>query len=118
MAFDKLQSQFDLLAPVAVRSSATAGDLPDASFAGQQDTYLWLNGYEAVTEHARHCWASLFTSRTILYRLKNAIPNDNGHVKGQKQELAGINHGVTVERLMNYPRAQSLRTPICECQCG
>jgi pyruvate,water dikinase len=62
--------------PVAVRSSATAEDLPDASFAGQQDTYLWQIGLEAVTEHIRKCWASLFTSRAIIYRLKNDIPNE------------------------------------------
>lgn len=54
--------------PVAVRSSATAEDLPDASFAGQQDTYLWVVGEEAVLEHVRKCWASLFTSRAINYR--------------------------------------------------
>mgnify|MGYP001060442677 CR=1 FL=1 len=62
--------------PVAVRSSATAEDLPDASFAGQQDTYLWQIGLEAVTEHIRKCWASLYTSRAIIYRLKNNIPNE------------------------------------------
>lgn len=62
--------------PVAVRSSATAEDLPDASFAGQQDTYLWLVGVEAVTEHIRRCWASLYTSRAITYRLRNGIPDE------------------------------------------
>jgi pyruvate, water dikinase len=54
--------------PVAVRSSATAEDLPDASFAGQQDTYLWIVGENEVLEHVRKCWASLFTSRAINYR--------------------------------------------------
>ena len=54
--------------PVAVRSSANAEDLPDASFAGQQDTYLWVVGEEAVLDHVRKCWASLFTSRAINYR--------------------------------------------------
>ena len=62
--------------PVAVRSSATAEDLPDASFAGQQDTYLWLSGEPAVAEHVRRCWASLYTSRAIVYRLKNGIPDE------------------------------------------
>ena len=60
--------------PVAVRSSATAEDLPGASFAGQQDTYLWLIGVNAVPEHVRQCWASLYTSRAIIYRLKNGFP--------------------------------------------
>src|SRR5699024_464012 len=50
-AYERLQAQFEQQVPVAVRSSATAEDLPDASFAGQQDTYLWLNGYDAVSEH-------------------------------------------------------------------
>lgn len=54
--------------PVAVRSSATAEDLPDASFAGQQDTYLWIEGAEAVVDHVRKCWSSLFTDRAIAYR--------------------------------------------------
>src|SRR5690606_10194404 len=67
-------SRFSEEVPLAVRSSATAEDLPDASFAGQQDTYLWLRGYEEVQKHARQCWASLYTSRAILYRLRNDIP--------------------------------------------
>ncbi|MGI8518274.1 MAG: PEP/pyruvate-binding domain-containing protein [Acidimicrobiia bacterium] len=54
--------------PVAVRSSATAEDLPNASFAGQQDTYLWIKGEEAVLDHLRKCWSSLFTDRAIAYR--------------------------------------------------
>ena len=54
--------------PVAVRSSATAEDLPDASFAGQQDTYLWVVGTDAVLARVRDCWASLYTARAIGYR--------------------------------------------------
>ena len=61
--------------PVAVRSSATAEDLPDASFAGQQDTYLWVIGADNVVEKVRDCWASLFTARAIAYREKNNIPH-------------------------------------------
>lgn len=76
-AYESLQAKFEQPAPVAVRSSATAEDLPDASFAGQQDTYLWLSGQQAVLEHIRKCWASLYTSRAILYRLKNNIPEDD-----------------------------------------
>ncbi|MDO5744611.1 MAG: PEP/pyruvate-binding domain-containing protein [Micrococcaceae bacterium] len=74
-AYTTLQSSFAQEVPLAVRSSATAEDLPEASFAGQQDTYLWINGYHAVTENIRACWASLYTSRAILYRLKNNIPD-------------------------------------------
>lgn len=54
--------------PVAVRSSATAEDLPDASFAGQQDTFLWVRGIDDVVENVRRCWSSLFTDRAIAYR--------------------------------------------------
>ncbi len=75
-AYERLQSRFEQPVPVAVRSSATAEDLPDASFAGQQDTYLWLNGIDEVLEHIRCCWASLYTSRAITYRLKNNIPDE------------------------------------------
>mgnify|MGYP005628109449 CR=1 FL=1 len=55
----------------AVRSSATAEDLPDASFAGQQDTYLNIIGEEALLDAVRRCWVSLFTDRAILYRVQN-----------------------------------------------
>ena len=55
---------------VAVRSSATAEDLPDASFAGQQDTYLHIHGDHELMNHVRKCWASLWTSRAIYYREK------------------------------------------------
>lgn len=55
--------------PVAVRSSATAEDLPGASFAGQQDTYLWVRGIDEVMIHIRRCISSLFTARAIAYRI-------------------------------------------------
>src|SRR6266576_2252337 len=59
--------------PVAVRSSATAEDLPFASFAGQQDTYLNVVGVDAVLDAIRRCWASLWTDRAVAYRATNAI---------------------------------------------
>lgn len=59
--------------PVAVRSSATAEDLPDASFAGQQDTYLWVRGADQVVEKVRDCWASLYTMRAVAYRAAHGI---------------------------------------------
>lgn len=55
-------------APYAVRSSATAEDLPSASFAGQQDTYLNIIGSAAILHHIRRCWASLFTERAVIWR--------------------------------------------------
>jgi rifampicin phosphotransferase len=60
-------------AACAVRSSATAEDLPTASFAGQQDTYLNVVGLAAVLEHVSRCWASLFTERAVTYRQRNGF---------------------------------------------
>lgn len=57
----------------AVRSSATAEDLPDASFAGQQDTYLNIRGKDELLAHVHRCWASLFTDRAIVYRVLNGF---------------------------------------------
>jgi pyruvate,water dikinase len=62
--------------PVAVRSSATAEDLPTASFAGQQDTYLWITGADQIVKRVQDCWASLFTPRAIDYRIKNHFPHE------------------------------------------
>ncbi len=73
----QIASGYDILdhgeTPVAVRSSANAEDLPDLSFAGQQDTYLNVRGVDAVTAAVRSCWASLWTARAISYRDENAI---------------------------------------------
>jgi len=59
--------------PVAVRSSATAEDLPTASFAGQQDTYLNVRGADELLEHVKHCWASLWTARAATYRTRQGF---------------------------------------------
>ncbi|MBI2129102.1 hypothetical protein HYU07_02585 [Candidatus Woesearchaeota archaeon] len=61
---------------VAVRSSATAEDLPDASFAGQQETFLNVKGEKEVLEAVQKCFASLFTPRAIYYRVKNNFPHE------------------------------------------
>ena len=68
-AYQKLQGQGKQAPEVAVRSSATAEDLPDASFAGQQETYLNVHGIAAVLETCKRCFASLFTDRAISYRV-------------------------------------------------
>ncbi|HOM77739.1 MAG TPA: phosphoenolpyruvate synthase [bacterium] len=70
-AYIKLSGEHDLL--VAVRSSATAEDLPDASFAGQQETYLNIRGSKEVIKHVQKCWASLFEARAIFYRTENGF---------------------------------------------
>ncbi|MDC0603389.1 phosphoenolpyruvate synthase [Aliiglaciecola sp.] len=68
-AFDKLQGDAGSEASFAVRSSATAEDMPDASFAGQQETFLNVKGYKSVMEAIKHVFASLFNDRAISYRV-------------------------------------------------
>ena len=78
---------------VAIRSSATAEDLPEASFAGQQDTYLEIKGIDEVVSHVKKCWASLWTARAIYYR-----------------ERQGFNHfevslSVVVQKMVNSEKS-------------
>ncbi|BES63638.1 phosphoenolpyruvate synthase [Gottschalkiaceae bacterium SANA] len=79
--------RFDEGTSFAVRSSATAEDLPDASFAGQQDSYLFIEGIEAVMVSIRKCWASLFNDRAISYRLKNKISHQSLSISVVVQEM-------------------------------
>ncbi|AHH95123.1 Putative phosphoenolpyruvate synthase [Kutzneria albida DSM 43870] len=74
-------------AAYAVRSSATAEDLPSASFAGQQDTYLNVVGSAAILEHIRLCWASLFTERAVTYRLRNGFDHRKVHMAVVVQQM-------------------------------
>jgi len=69
--YDRLCEEYGPDTDVAVRSSATAEDLPTASFAGQQETYLNISGYPALREACSKCFASLFTNRAISYRIDN-----------------------------------------------
>jgi pyruvate, water dikinase len=78
--------------PVAVRSSATCEDLPDASFAGEHDSFLWVRGADEVLSHLRRCWASLFTDRAICYR------------RHQGYAEAGLAMSVVVQKMVQ-PRA-------------
>jgi pyruvate,water dikinase len=72
-AITRQLAQLGEQAAYAVRSSATAEDLPTASFAGQQDTYLNVVGAAAILQHVSRCWASLFTERAVTYRLRNGV---------------------------------------------
>ncbi len=72
-AITRALAQFGEQAAYAVRSSATAEDLPTASFAGQQDTYLNVVGPTAILQHVSRCWASLFTERAVTYRQRHGI---------------------------------------------
>ncbi|NMB15716.1 MAG: phosphoenolpyruvate synthase, partial [Firmicutes bacterium] len=71
----------------AVRSSATAEDLPTASFAGQQDTYLNIIGKEAILKHISKCWASLFADRAVTYRLENGFDHRQIHLSVVVQKM-------------------------------
>ena len=75
-------------APVAVRSSATAEDLADASFAGQQDTSLWVRGVNEVLHHMRKCISSLYTGRAIDYRVKHGFDDDQLAISVGVQKMA------------------------------
>ena len=75
--------------PVAVRSSATAEDLPGASFAGQQDTYLWIRGMDDVLHFIRKCWSSLFSVTAIAYRKGMGIADE------------GVSMAVGVQKMVN-----------------
>ena len=74
-------------ARVAVRSSATAEDLPAASFAGQQETYLGVQGGDDLLAHVQKCWASLWTGRAIAYRQRNAFPHAQVHLAVVVQQM-------------------------------
>jgi pyruvate,water dikinase len=71
----------------AIRSSATAEDLPAASFAGQHDTYLNIIGKEAILRHISKCWASLFTERAVIYRLQNGFDHGKVHLSVVVQKM-------------------------------
>ncbi|MBB5889338.1 PEP/pyruvate-binding domain-containing protein [Kutzneria kofuensis] len=95
---DEIRSRYAELgadAPVAVRSSATAEDLPFASFAGQQDTFLNVVGADAVLDAVRRCWASLWTDRAYAYRESNGIDHNAVELAAVVQlmvdaEVAGV----------------------------
>jgi pyruvate, water dikinase len=74
--------------PVAVRSSATSEDLPGASFAGQQETYLWIRGIDEVMDHVRRCISSLYTARAIAYRMKMGFPDERVAISVGVQKMA------------------------------
>lgn len=71
----------------AVRSSATAEDMPTASFAGQHDTYLNVIGIESILKNTRKCWASLFTERAVIYRIQNSFKHQDVQISVVVQEM-------------------------------
>src|SRR6266567_832072 len=89
-AITRALAQLGEQAVYAVRSSATAEDLPTASFAGQQDTYLNVVGPAAILQHVSRCWASLFTERAVTYRLRNGFDHRKVHMAVVVQQVVGI----------------------------
>lgn len=81
--------QGEVMPPVAVRSSATTEDAADASFAGLQDTYLWIKSADHVLHMVRRCWASLYSVESISYRRKRGFPEE------------GVAMGVVVQTMVN-----------------
>lgn len=90
----------------AIRSSATAEDLPTASFAGQQDTYLNIMGEKAILQHISRCWASLFTERAVTYRLQNGFPHHKVCIGEPQPELA-ISLAVIVQKMV-FPQSSGI----------
>jgi len=94
--YERLSEQYRLSeVPVAVRSSATAEDLPDASFAGQQETFLWVTGKQNVLTCVKRCWSSLFTPRAISYRIMKGFEHGSVYLsvcvqKMVKARVAGV----------------------------
>src|ERR1700730_4167873 len=75
--------------PVAILSSATSEDSADASFAGLQDTYLWVRGVDSVIAHVRKCWASLYSVASVSYRRRLKLPEE------------GLAMGVVIQRMID-----------------
>jgi pyruvate, water dikinase len=90
---------------VAVRSSSAAEDSADRSFAGEHDSYLWVTGEQAVCEHVRRCWASLFTSRAVSYLARDLAPGG-----GAGPLASGSAMAVVVQRMVDARSAGVLMT--------
>ena len=103
-----MEAQYGKGVSVAVRSSATAEDLPNASFAGQHDSYLHISGEEEVVEACRNCFASLFTDRAISYRIDNGFDHFKvalsvGVMKMVRSDLAASGVIFTIDTESGFP---------------
>ncbi|MBA3053700.1 MAG: phosphoenolpyruvate synthase [Sphingomonadales bacterium] len=109
-AYDELAARLKLKNPaVAVRSSATAEDLPDASFAGQQETFLNVRGHRALQDACKRCFASLFTDRAISYREAKGFDHFDvalsiGIQQMVRSDLAGSGVIFTIDTETGFPR--------------
>jgi len=86
-AYSKMEERYGKNVDVAVRSSATAEDLPDASFAGQQETFLNIRGVKNVVESVQKCFASLFTDRAISYRIDKGFDHFTVYLSSAVQKM-------------------------------
>ncbi|MCQ1537304.1 phosphoenolpyruvate synthase [Methanosarcina sp. KYL-1] len=107
-AYDRLCEEYGEDTDVAVRSSATAEDLPTASFAGQQETYLNIRGYPALRDACTRCFASLFTDRAISYRVTNKFDHFKvalsiGVMKMVRSDLASSGVIFTLDTETGFP---------------
>ena len=108
-AYDELSHRYDSDAvDVAVRSSATAEDLPEASFAGQQETYLNIHGHRSLLDACRRCFASLFTDRAISYREQKGFDHLDvalsvGVQKMVRSDLSGAGVAFTIDTESGFP---------------
>ena len=109
-AYRGLEREIGAGGAVAVRSSATAEDLPNASFAGQHESYLNIRGEEAVVEACRRCFASLFTDRAIVYRVNNGFDHFKvalsvGVMKMIRSDLGSSGVMFSIDTESGYPDA-------------
>lgn len=105
VAYLALENKSNNEAYVAVRSSATAEDLPDASFAGQQETFLYVKGEKELMQYIKSCWASLWSARAVAYRDKNAYDHQKVLISVVVQEM--INAEVSGIIFTNNPLTQN-----------
>lgn len=107
-AYQELRNEYDTGLTVAVRSSATAEDLPNASFAGQHESYLNISGEQQVLDAVRRCFASLFTDRAIRYRINNGfdhykVLNSVGVMKMVRSDLAASGVAFSIDTESGFP---------------
>ena len=116
-AYDRLCEQYGKNTDVAVRSSATAEDLPTASFAGQQETYLNIRGYSSLKEACSKCFASLFTDRAISYRIDHKFDHFKialsiGIQKMVRSDLATSGVMFTLDTAADLTSSKRIRMPL------
>lgn len=112
-AYRRLEQQYGEQCDVAVRSSATAEDLPEASFAGQQESFLNIHGEAMLLDSVRRCYASLFTDRAIVYRVHHGF--DHSHVAllvGEGIDSISLNPDSVLKTMVAIVDAEKTRSSV------